>query len=176
MGRPLDGVDVRHESEWRQWHHIHPDDAARREAATRDHLKGHTPRYEGEWRVRHQDGSYHWIHARGICTRDASGRAVRLAGSTTDIDARKRTEDALRQSEERYARAMEGSSDGLWEWNPVTDEMFLSARARELFAVAEGAEIKTRADLRARAGFHPEDLQYIEEMIQASLADRKSVV
>src|SRR6266404_9678161 len=33
MGRPLDGVDVRHESEWRQWHHIHPDDAARREAA-----------------------------------------------------------------------------------------------------------------------------------------------
>jgi len=170
MGRPSDGVDVRHEAEWRKWHQIHPEDAARREAAMRDHLKGRTLRWEGEWRVRHQDGSYHWVHARGICTRDASGRAVRLAGSTTDVDARKRTEDALRQSEERYARAMEGSSDGLWEWNPVTDEMFLSARARELFAVAEGAEIKTRADLRARAGFHPEDLQYIEEMIQASLA------
>src|SRR6266850_1233580 len=96
MGRPSDGVDVRHESEWAQWFHVHPDDAARRTAATRDHLKGLKPRYEGEWRVRHQDGSYHWIHVHGICTRDASGRAVRFAGSISDIDARKFTEQELR--------------------------------------------------------------------------------
>ena len=107
MGRASDGIDTRHESEWRQWYQVHPDDAARRDAARRDHLEGRTPRYEGEWRVRHLDGSYHWIHARGICTRDASGRAIRFAGSTTDIDARKRAEDATASSPTRHcARAV----------------------------------------------------------------------
>src|SRR5467141_4639032 len=46
MGRPSDGVDVRHDAEWRKWHQIHPEDAARREAAMREHLKGRTPQWE----------------------------------------------------------------------------------------------------------------------------------
>src|SRR5438309_8707272 len=157
MGRPSDGVDVRHESEWAQWFHIHPDDAARREAATRDHLKGRTPRYEGEWRVRHQDGSYHWIHARGICTRDASGRAVRLAGSTTDIDARKRTEEALRISEERYARAMEAAQDGHWDWNVDTGEYYTSPRDLQLYGLPADSTFASRGDFLARLPLVPED-------------------
>jgi len=157
MGRPSDGVDVRHESEWAQWFHIHPDDAARREAATRDHLKGHTPRYEGEWRVRHQDGSYHWIHARGICTRDASGRAVRLAGSTTDIDARKRTEEALRISEERYALAMEAAQDGHWDWIVGTGEYYVSPRDLQLYGLPADTTFGSRGDFLAKLPLVPED-------------------
>jgi PAS domain S-box-containing protein len=157
MGRLSDGVDVRHESEWAQWFHIHPDDAARREVATRDHLKGHTPRYEGEWRVRHQDGSYHWIHARGICTRDASGRAVRLAGSTTDIDARKRTEEALRISEERYALAMEAAQDGHWDWIVGTGEYYVSPRDLQLYGLPADTTFGSRGDFLARLPLVPED-------------------
>ena len=157
MGRPSDGVDVRHESEWGQWFHIHPDDAVRREAATRDYLKGLTPQYEGEWRVRHQDGSYHWIHARGICTRDASGRAVRLAGSTTDIDARRRTEKALRISEERYARAMEAAQDGHWDWNVDTGEYYTSPRDLQLYGLPADSTFASRADFLARLPLVPED-------------------
>src|SRR5467141_1715136 len=157
MGRPSDGVDVRHESEWAQWFHIHPDDAARREAATRDHLKGRTPRYEGEWRARHQDGSYHWIHARGIGTRDASGRAVRLAGSTTDIDARKRTEEALRVSEERYALAMEAAQDGHWDWIVGTGEYYVSPRDLQLYGLPADTTFASRADFLARLPLVPED-------------------
>src|SRR5467141_1086532 len=157
MGRPSDGVDVRHEAEWAQWFHIHPDDAARREAATRDHLKGRTPRYEGEWRARHQDGSYHWIHARGIGTRDASGRAVRLAGSTTDVDARKHTEDALRQSEERYALAMEAAQDAHWDWIVGTGEYYLSPRTLQLYGLPADTTFAAREDFLARSPLVPED-------------------
>ena len=103
MGRPSDGVDVRHESEWAQWFHVYPDDAARREAAIRDHLKGRTPRWEGEWRVRHQDGSYHWVHARGICTRNASGREGSAVHSKTMVRTPGRSSRANSQAVVRSA-------------------------------------------------------------------------
>ena len=157
MGRPSDGVDLRHESEWGQWFHIHPDDAARRETATRDHLQGRTPRYEGEWRVRHQNGSYHWIRVRGICTRDASGRAVRLAGSTTDIDARKRIEEALRISEERYALAMEAAQDGHWDWIVGTGEYYVSTRDLQLYGLPADTTFASREDFLAKLPLVPED-------------------
>src|SRR5712671_4866796 len=83
---------------------------------------------------------------------------------------RRAEEDELRQSEERYARAMQASNDGLWEWNPGTDAMFASPRARELFGIPDGVEIRTRADLKAHGGFHPEDRQRIEATIQAGVA------
>src|SRR5262249_22484607 len=79
---------------------------------------------------------------------------------------RQRAEEALRQSEERYARAMEAADDGVWEWHPATDEVFLSARARQLFGVPEGVDIRTRSDLKAHGGFHPHDRQHIEDAIQ----------
>ena len=172
MGRPLDGVDVRHESEWRQWHHIHPDDAARREAAIRDHLKGRTPRWEGEWRVRHQDGSYHWVHARGICTRDASGRAIRFAGSVTDIDARKLTEQELKCSEERYALVMAAADEGYWDWIVATDDFYGSPRLLEMYGFPPGTIFAGRDDFLARIPLHPEDRPKWQKAVAAHFAGK----
>jgi len=157
MGRPSDGVDLRHEAEWRKWHQIHPEDAPRRAAAMREHLKGRTPQWEGEWRVRHQDGSYHWVHARGICTRDASGRAVRFAGSVTDIDARKRAEHELKLSEERHALAMTAADEGYWDWIVDTDEFYCSPRLLEMYGFPPGTTFAGRGDFLARFPLHPED-------------------
>ncbi|PWT71513.1 MAG: hypothetical protein C5B46_08070, partial [Proteobacteria bacterium] len=118
MGRPSDGIDVRHADEWSQWFQLHPDDVSKRDVAIRLHLEGRTPHYEIEYRVRHQDGAYHWVHARGVCIRDASGRAIRFAGSTSDIDARKAAEEALRASEQRFRDYAASASDWLWETGP----------------------------------------------------------
>src|SRR5258706_6774050 len=157
MGRPAAGVDVRHDAEWRKWHQIHPEDASRREGAMREHLKGRTPQWEGEWRVRHQDGSYHWVHARGICTRDASGRAVRFAGSVTDIDARKCAEHELKLSEERHALAMTAADEGYWDWIVDTDEFYCSPRLLEMYGFPPGTTFAGRGDFLARFPLHPED-------------------
>ena len=51
---------------------------------------------------------YRWMRVRALCMRDADGQPLRIAGSVSDIDARKRAEEALRPSEERYAIAMTG--------------------------------------------------------------------
>src|ERR1700682_2013267 len=82
-----------------------------------------------------------------------------------------RTAD-LTLSEERYARAMDASNDGILECNPATEELFASPRARELLGIPEGVQIRTRADLKAHAGFHPEDRQRIDDTVYGCFAGR----
>ncbi|MGH7503408.1 MAG: putative bifunctional diguanylate cyclase/phosphodiesterase [Longimicrobiales bacterium] len=67
---------------------VHPDDNARVRANLIDHLKGLTPHFEDEYRVLHRDGAYRWVLTRGVTVRDSSGRAIRMAGSMTDMTRR----------------------------------------------------------------------------------------
>ena len=52
-----------------------------------------------------------------------------------DITESKRTEEALRASEERYALAMEGASEGMWDWDIRTGTVFLSKQLGPRFGV-----------------------------------------
>jgi PAS domain S-box-containing protein len=72
--------------------HLHPDDAPHAKTAIEDHLAGRTHAVELEYRVRHADGDWHWIHARGRCVRDEAGAALRLFGAATDVSDRKLAE------------------------------------------------------------------------------------
>src|SRR5258708_32718952 len=80
--------------------------------------------------------------------------------------------EALLVYEERYARALEGWNEGIWEWNLATGELFESPHARQLYGIPDGVEIRTRADLEAHARFHPEDRHGIQDAIQDCLARR----
>jgi PAS domain S-box-containing protein len=81
--------------EWRS--RIHPEDQERVTVALNSHLNGQTAFYEVEHRLRHKDGTYRWILARGASVWDGSGKPYRMAGSHTDITRRKRIEEALRR-------------------------------------------------------------------------------
>ena len=60
--------------------------------------------YEYEERLRNgQTGAYRWFLARAMPVRDEAGQIVKWFGTCTDIDEQKRTEEALRQSQEREA-------------------------------------------------------------------------
>ena len=89
---------------------VHPDDLARFEATVNDHLEGRTSRYECEYRVRHPNGDWRWLAARGRCTRDPSGKPLRFVGSSSDVTAQKQAqvdkeqlEAQLRQSQKMEA-------------------------------------------------------------------------
>jgi PAS domain S-box-containing protein len=75
---------------------IHPEDLERARTTVRDYFEGRTPTYELEHRLRHKDGSYRWILARGVALRDPDRRPLRMAGSHVDLTERKRTEQRLR--------------------------------------------------------------------------------
>ena len=108
-GRPIDAPVTTREA-WLAAVDIHPDDRPRLETAVRDHFEGRTDTYDVEYRVRHPDGEWHWLQARGRCMRDASGKVHRFVGSAIDVTARKnaeaekdRLEIQLRQSQKMEA-------------------------------------------------------------------------
>ncbi len=78
-----------------------------------------------------------------------------MVGSTGDITDLKRVEEALRESEERYALAMRAAVEGIYEWNVETGTLFLSDQAKAFFALP--AERLAPKDWNARV--HPEDLE-----------------
>lgn len=67
--------------------------------------------FEAEYRIIRPDGEIRWIFGRGRVVRDKSGTAVRYSGVDIDITDRKRTEQALRESEERYRTLVENATD-----------------------------------------------------------------
>lgn len=74
---------------------IHPDDRGEVEIKIAAHLSGRNQYFEGEYRIRHKDGTYRWALNRGLATMDQNGHAQRMAGSQTDITSRKSAEELL---------------------------------------------------------------------------------
>ena len=79
--------------EWRD--RIHPEDRESTLAALQAHLDGVTARFENDHRLRHKNGRYRWVLARGATLRSVAGKPYRLVGLNTDITARKRAEEVL---------------------------------------------------------------------------------
>ena len=79
---------------------IHPDDYERAMGTIKACLEGRVPDYELECRLRHKDGSYRWILARGVLRLGPDGEAERLLGCHIDITERKKTEEAMEAAKE----------------------------------------------------------------------------
>lgn len=78
--------------------HVHPDDHPRIRARLREYFDGEAPNYNCDFRMRTRDGSYRWIHARGLVTeRDAEGRPQRMVGTHRDVTDARQAEEALQR-------------------------------------------------------------------------------
>ena len=85
----------------------HPDDRERAETFVAQMQAGVETHYEFEVRLRHQAGHYVPILSRGIIVRDPSGRAIRVAGTNTDLTSRKAAEATLREREQHLRTIIE---------------------------------------------------------------------
>jgi PAS domain S-box-containing protein len=109
MGYEPDEFPPAYES-WRQL--LHPDDAETAEKVVWRALEEHTP-FAVEFRFKAKNGEWRWVLGRGkVAEVDEEGKAVRAAGSHTDITERKRAEEALRRSAEQYRIMTSTSMDG----------------------------------------------------------------
>src|SRR4030095_3298474 len=91
---------------------VHPDDRAMvAEAVTAAIEKGAA--WDVEFRVAHPDGSVRWVMGKGEVLRDEAGIPVRLLGVNVDLTDRKRAGEALRASEELFAKAFRGRPEAM---------------------------------------------------------------
>jgi PAS domain S-box-containing protein len=73
-----------------------------------------------------------------------------------DITPMKQAQAALRESEERYALAMQGAQEGMWDWRAADNRVFISQRFREIVGLDEQTEWLDPAAWEALV--HPDDL------------------
>jgi diguanylate cyclase (GGDEF)-like protein/PAS domain S-box-containing protein len=93
---------------------------------------------------------------------------VALARIGTHL-AHKRAVEDLRDSEERYALAMRGANDGLWDWNLVTNEVHWSSRWKAMLGHEEEGIGVSPDEWLTRV--HPEDIDRVKAALDAHLED-----
>jgi two-component system sensor histidine kinase UhpB len=154
--RMLGYADDEIEPHVRAWERLlHPDDrtaaAALTDAVTRDERP-----YEAEFRLQHKDGHYINVLTRGLpVRRDPAGPVVRIVGTHLDITEWKRTESALRESEERLRLAFAGAQEGVWDWSLETNAVVYSSRWKQMLGYSD-EEIEPNVSAWERL-VHPED-------------------
>ena len=123
--------------------------------------------WDVEFRVTHPNGSVRWVMGKGEVLRDDVGQPTRLLGVNVDITDRKRTDEALRASEELFARAFRSSPDAM-VISRRTDGQIIDVNDRweALFGYTRaGAVGRTMAELPLARS--PEDQATLRRLIEA---------
>src|SRR6267142_1522458 len=148
---------------------IHPDDLERHAGKWMEAVATGKP-HEIEVRSRRSDGQYRWQLDRGVPLRDEDGNIVKWYGVTTDIEDRKRAEEALRGSEAYLAEAQRLSQTGSWAWSPDQDIRYWSEECYRVLSFDPQDGLPRFEDFFQR--IHPDDQPGFRELIQTAIREK----
>jgi PAS domain S-box-containing protein len=96
---------------------IHPEDREKILSYTDSIIFGSGETWTCDYRFRRADGSYAYIIDCGYILRDEKGKPIRIIGTMMDFTDRKKVEEALKESDERFKQVTESSGVLVWEVN-----------------------------------------------------------
>jgi PAS domain S-box-containing protein len=141
---------------------VHPEDLPRVVPVFMASITSGDP-YDFEARLRRFDGVYRWFQVRGLPVRDADGRIRRWCSLLSDIDERKRAEDALKRSEAFLAEGQRLSRIGSLSWRVETGEITWSEELYRIFGFER--DVPVTLDLIG-SRVHPEDIPMMNDMVE----------
>jgi PAS domain S-box-containing protein len=149
---------------------LHPEDREAGRAGLLRVIRGPGDDWDAEYRLSTAAGDWLWIHQRAhVLERDASGRALRIAGVLLDVDRRKRAERGLAHSESRYRTIIAMTPGFIHESVRTPDDRMLMQWASEGFTRLLGWTVAELNELGGWAAIvHPEQ--------RAAAAERKKSV
>jgi len=144
--------------------HLHPDDKefALNTCLTLSKSAGS---FEFEYRMIDLSGKTVWVHDIVKCEQQ-DGKPAELRGFMIDISERKQNEAALRESEERMTLAMSAANLGLWTWDVVRDEVWVTPEGRRFFGWEKSDVINFERFIET---LHPDDREATRRAISRSL-------
>ncbi len=148
---------------------VHPDDRELVRRTYEESVENRTG-YKTEHRILMPDGSLKWVIERGETAYSDEGEPLVSTGTVLDITSQKRAEEKLRLSEERFALAMAGANDGLWDWNLETNEVYYSPRWFEMLGYEFGVFPQTLDTWEALV--HPDDRAWVLQSVADYLEGR----
>ena len=146
--------------------YVHEDDREYLLAAFDSTMKGND---ESEiiYRIRKKKGGYIWTEVRIEIERDSKNHVTYISGVAFDITHLKQTEEALVESENRHARIIQSSNDGVWEWSAKRGEFHFSDRCWQHLGYAEEDDAVTHGQDRVKVWRNLIDPDYVDIFDQA---------
>ncbi len=146
----------------------HPDDHATDAEYTRWLLSGDMLSIAVEKRYIRKNGDIIWVRVTAAPVRGETGKIQYIISVVEDITRRKRVEEALRKSEEQYRLIVEATTDGLWDWNIETGEVYYSAAWMKML---EEDMVDSRYE-SWESRLHPHDKEYVLSSLNDHLAGK----
>jgi diguanylate cyclase (GGDEF)-like protein/PAS domain S-box-containing protein len=129
--------------------------------------------YSVEYRMFSSNGDLVWV--RDLVNVELSDGRVRHSGVMLDISQQKAIELELARSEQRYALALRGANDGIWDWELPSDAVYMSDRCYEIFGLAPGENGFVPAKT-IRKLFHPDDRERVLDNYETHLSGRSAAI
>ena len=152
---------------------VHPEDHEKVKAALKKNFEQDVP-YEPEYRAVWPDGSVHHISARGALIRDDKGNPEIINGVIWDVTERKKAEESLQESEERFRLLFDGSRDAMMTIAPPSWKFTSGNQAAlEMFGCRDAAEFTALGPWDVSPERQPDGSSFARarEMIEAALRE-----
>ena len=121
-----------------------------------------------EYKLRCKNGQYKWFKARGKTYRKTKDGKTSMSGSITDIDDFVQIKEKLIAKELKLKRAIEGTNDGLWDWNILENTFWVSPRLYEI--LGDTPELSEIGDMNIWfSRIHPNDAKRVEKDLKMHL-------
>ncbi|GBE41615.1 cyclic di-GMP phosphodiesterase Gmr [bacterium BMS3Bbin09] len=117
--------------------------------------------------ITYDDGTRIWLEIHTYPIFDEEGNVSHIIEYIRDITDRKLSDEAMRESEERYMLAARGANDGLWDWNMKSNDIYYSSRWKSMLGFKEGEIKNNPAEWLDR--IHPDDRMHVETEIAAHI-------
>ncbi len=147
--------------------YFHPDDREKCRAVLDAIDAGGDQHYQCSVRLTRDDGAYRWVHI-NLCRGAVSATDEhQIVGTIVDISDRVRAEKALRESEQRYALALDAASDGMWFHDLLSDRISFSKHWKEMLGYSAD-EMQNNVETVMKL-IHPADITRYKVALQAHL-------
>ena len=131
------------------------------------HLEGKSDQFSVEYRIKTKSGSWKWVLDKGkVAIRDENSNPIRIAGTLSDIDVRKKTEKDLRESETRFVSMAENLPVMVWLTDNKIKPKYINKKAIDFIG-------DLRKEQTINNIVHEDDLEYFNHNLITAIKTKK---